>query len=56
MNDTIKHVGGTITSATGFLGAITLENVNTVVSIGCGVAGLIAACFTIASVIKKWNK
>ena len=53
MDDHIKHTIGTVTSGFGFLGTITLHSFNEAVSIGCGVAGFIAACLTIYSWCKK---
>lgn len=56
MNDAIKHTFGTAVSGLGFVGSITLAQVNLVISILCGVTGTIAACCTIHSWWRKRHK
>jgi len=56
MDDIIKHTAGTAASGVGFLGSVTLHSSNEWISFGCGIAGFCAACMTVASIIKKWNK
>lgn len=53
MNEVQKHAAGVCASATGFIGSITLSQVNEVVSLACGIAGFIAACLTIYSWCRK---
>ena len=55
MHDTVKHIGGTITSGFGFLGWITLDAANKWAALTCALLGAIAAALTIASIIKKWG-
>lgn len=56
MSDQLKHTSGTVISALGFVGSVTLQDVNTIVSIACGVAGFVAACLTIYFSLRHRNK
>lgn len=56
MSEHLKDASGTAVSAVGFIGSIGLAEVNTIVSIMCGLAGTVAACVTIYAFFKRKNK
>lgn len=57
MNETIvKHAAGTGLSLTGWVGSVSLSDVNHIASIACSVVGVIAGILTIISCIKHIKK